>query len=312
MQTIPFCEKYRPKTLDEIESNHVKNIERIIDNHKLPHLLFYGPSGTGKTSTIMACGRKIYGERYKSMILELNGSDDRGINIVRQNIKEFVTTNKLFQSGVKLVILDEVDSMTYDAQFALRRVIETYTYNARFCLICNYINKIIPALQSRCLKFKFNALIDTDLKRKLQFIMQKENIITTDEATDTIVRLSEGDLRKGTNIVQMMSTSSEIIDDKEVYRTLSYPHHQDIDKIWNLLSKDLNSSFQLFKIIDDNGYLLKDVITEISKKLIKSDYEFTKKMKIIPVLAKIEVDSCDTENIRLYIAGLISIFRINL
>ena len=149
--TLPWVEKYRPKDLNELIAHEeiISVLNKLIESNKLPHLLFHGPPGTGKTSTIKACAKKMFGEHISSMVLELNASDDRGIDVVREQIKEFAGTKKLFSTGVKLVILDEADAMTQDAQAALRRVIEKYTSNTRFCLICNYVNKIMPALQSR-------------------------------------------------------------------------------------------------------------------------------------------------------------------
>ena len=125
--TIPWIEKYRPKNIKEIiYHDEIRNtLIKLINNNKFPHTIFFGPPGTGKTSTILACAREIYGESFKSMVLELNGSDDRGIKVIREQIKDFSEYNQLFCKGIKLVILDEADSMTYDAQFALRRVIET-------------------------------------------------------------------------------------------------------------------------------------------------------------------------------------------
>eukprot|EP00349_Pseudokeronopsis_sp_Brazil_P003109 CAMPEP_0202957702 /NCGR_PEP_ID=MMETSP1396-20130829/2088_1 /ASSEMBLY_ACC=CAM_ASM_000872 /TAXON_ID= /ORGANISM="Pseudokeronopsis sp., Strain Brazil" /LENGTH=158 /DNA_ID=CAMNT_0049675341 /DNA_START=6 /DNA_END=482 /DNA_ORIENTATION=+ len=146
---LPFVEKYRPDDLSQIISHHdiVETIQKFIKERKMPHLLFHGPPGTGKTSCIQAIAKHLYGaQNYKNMILELNASDDRGINVVRDQIKSFCSTQQLMSKGIKLVILDECDSMTNQAQMALRRIVEKYTKNTRFCLICNYISKIIPAL----------------------------------------------------------------------------------------------------------------------------------------------------------------------
>lgn len=313
---IPFCEKYRPKYLNEIESTNIQILNKIIDSNKLPHMLFYGPSGTGKTSTIMACALKLYGENYKNMILELNGSDDRGINVVRQNIKEFVSTNRLFKDGIKLVILDEVDSMTYDAQFALRRVIETYTYNARFCLICNYINKIIPALQSRCIRFKFCAVPNISVKSKLNQIIENESIDIEESAIDVMIDISEGDLRKAINMLQIISSLKVNIDDDKVYKFLGYPSESSIQKIWNLLNSQKLEIVKINNIIKEKGYLLKEIITEIVKILIKPnnlngsiDLMIDRKIKILKELANLEDKLANAEFIDLYISAFVAIFH---
>lgn len=172
-------------------------VERFIDKNRLPHLLFYGPPGTGKTSTIIAMARRIYGKDYKKQILEvpsypslpsshsshsshsstltqLNASDDRGIDVVRSQIKQFAETRTLFSKGFKLIILDEADMMTQAAQAALRRVIEQYTKNVRFCIICNYVNKIVPAIQSRCTRFRFSPLPVGEIEKRVGTVIEAE------------------------------------------------------------------------------------------------------------------------------------------
>lgn len=166
-------------------------VEKFIEKNRLPHLLFYGPPGTGKTSTILAVARRIYGPNYKKQILEvcsfgqvvcgvsdrfskLNASDDRGIDVVREQIKNFAETRTLYSSGFKLIILDEADMMTTAAQAALRRVIEQYTKNVRFCIICNYVNKIIPAVQSRCTRFRFSPHPISEVEKKLSHVIRVE------------------------------------------------------------------------------------------------------------------------------------------
>ena len=166
---LPWIEKYRPNKLNDIISQKeiVHSLRIYFKNVSFPNLLFYGMSGCGKTSTIMACAKELYKDKYPYMVLELNASDDRGIDIVRNKITQFVLSKSLVSmNAIKLVILDEADAMTIDAQVILRKIIEVYIANARFCLICNNIQNITPALQSRCVKFRFSPLEKNDILSK--------------------------------------------------------------------------------------------------------------------------------------------------
>ena len=165
----------------------------------------------------------MYGaSKYNSMTLELNASDARGINVVRNEIKEFAGTKQLFSKGIKLIILDEADAMTNDAQFALRRVIEKYTKNARFCLICNYVSKIIPALQSRCTRFRFAPLLPDQIRGRLEEVAKEENVPLTEDGVEAILDLSCGDMRRVLNLLQstamsnLPSTSTSTSTDMEI------------------------------------------------------------------------------------------------
>ena len=175
---LPWVEKYRPNKLNDIKGQDkiVESLTNIIENNSFPHLLFYGGSGSGKTSVILSIIEQYYGKKKKLMVMRLDASDDRGINSVRDEIKAFAEKKNYFQTGIKVIILDEADSMTFDAQFALRRIIEKYSKNTRFCLICNYENKIISAIKSRCAEFKFNSILDKDMKQKRQ-IEFENNVI---------------------------------------------------------------------------------------------------------------------------------------
>merc|ERR1712106_421120 len=176
---LPWVEKYRPNALDDLISHEdiISTIRTFISQDKLPHLLFYGPPGTGKTSTILACAKEIYPPKlFNSMVLELNASDDRGIGIVRGQVLNFASTRTIFNKGYKLIILDEADAMTNDAQNALRRIIEKYTENTRFCIICNYLSKIIPALQSRCTRFRFGPLKQDQMVSRLEYVIAQESV----------------------------------------------------------------------------------------------------------------------------------------
>ena len=196
---LPWVEKYRPNALQELISHEdiIRTIRKFISVDKLPHLLFYGPPGTGKTSTILACAKEIYSPKeFNSMVLELNASDDRGINVVRGQILSFASTRTIFNSGYKLIILDEADAMTNDAQNALRRIIEKFTDNVRFCLICNYLSKIIPALQSRCTRFRFGPLNSEQILPRLQHVADAQNVNLTEDGKKALINLSGGDMRK--------------------------------------------------------------------------------------------------------------------
>ncbi|KAK2004673.1 replication factor C [Colletotrichum falcatum] len=211
----PWVEKYRPKTLNDVtaQDHTVTVLQRTLQASNLPHMLFYGPPGTGKTSTVLALAKELYGpEMIKSRVLELNASDERGISIVREKVKDFARmqltnpTNEYKKRypcpPFKIIILDEADSMTQDAQSALRRTMETYSKITRFCLICNYVTRIIDPLASRCSKFRFKSLDQGNAKKRLQEIADNEGVQLEDGAVDALIKCSEGDLRKAITYLQ--------------------------------------------------------------------------------------------------------------
>ncbi|KNG46618.1 replication factor c subunit 2 [Stemphylium lycopersici] len=228
----PWVEKYRPKTLSEVtaQDNTIQVLSRTMQSSNLPHMLFYGPPGTGKTSTILALAKELYGpELMKSRVLELNASDERGISIVRQKVKDFArqqlsvapTHNIMVEdkSGTgeggmvryrdkypcppfKIIVLDEADSMTQDAQSALRRTMETYSRMTRFCLVCNYVTRIIDPLASRCSKFRFKSLDQGNAVKRVSDIATLEKVKLDDGVAEELVRVADGDLRKAITFLQ--------------------------------------------------------------------------------------------------------------
>ena len=198
--------------------------------------------------------------------LELNASDARGINVVRNEIKEFAGTRQLFNKGVKLIILDEADAMTNDAQFALRRVIEKYTKNARFCLICNYVSKIIPALQSRCTRFRFAPLSRDQIRDRLVEVAQAEKCNTTDDGIESILALSGGDMRRVLNLLQSTAMANDVVDAKSVYLTSGAPLPEDMRSILDLLfNSGFNNAYEkISRMCAIKGYALADVLQDLT------------------------------------------------
>jgi replication factor C subunit 3/5 len=313
---IPWIEKYRPNKVEEIVGNtQVINIlNNMVEKNSLPHLILFGSSGTGKTSTILAFAKKIYGKHYRHMILELNGSDDRGINVVREQIKEFCSTNnnlyKMFskKNMYKLVILDEVDSMTLDGQFALRRIIENYTENTRFCLICNYITKITPALRSRCLAFRFEPLNKDFILDKLYDILDHEKLDLDDQIIDQIIDKSNGDLRKSINMLQCLTIFSKISKSNDTSLLFNMINQNDVKILLNELRNKNKFTYKfnrIKKIIDEKEYNITDIIHSLINLIIAKE-DINK--SIIKELSKLELKTYNNLDNDLIICSLIGTF----
>ena len=315
---IPWIEKYRPSKLEDIKSqDFIKtSLQKLVENNTIPHLLFFGSSGTGKTSSILACIKELEAKGYMVSKLELNTSDQRGIKTVRQKIKEFATTQSFFKNGLKIIILDEADYMTKIAQCALRQIIEKYSKNVRFCIICNYINKIIPAIQSRCMKFRFSLLTDDEMRNKIEYIVKQEKLKISDKAITTIISLSGGDMRKSINILQTIPIfcKNKIIDDSDIRICLGYPTENIITNIYDILSnnnKKIKSKYNLINdIIKKNGILLCNLLECLHKIVIKNKENFTKRklIYILKTFAVIEQHLIQNVNENIQLGILVSSF----
>ena len=211
---LMWIEKYRPKTLDEVvdQKETINGIRALLKTPAtMPHFLFAGPPGTGKSTVALCIARQLMGESFRKLVLELNASDERGIGVVRERIKGFSQIIQSTPSGVQfgLVILDECDEMTKDAQTALRRIMETASRTCRFILICNYQSGIIEPIQSRCSVFRFRQLDEIEARGYLGQICKTEKIQAEPKVLTRIVELSDGDLRRAINFLQVIATSSE-------------------------------------------------------------------------------------------------------
>lgn len=316
-----FTEKYRPKELNEIKSQtNILNIlnELIKTKNIKNNFLFYGLPGLGKTSCIINFAKKYYGNNYKNMYLELNASDDRGINIVRNIITDFINNKSFFNNKNKMIILDEADSMTQEAQKLLIQLMEK-NKNIIFCFICNYINKINMAIKSRCLCFHFQKISLIDMKNVLLNITKNENInIKNENIFNDIYKFGNGDLRKSINIFENLIENNEINKNIDLYKIFNYPNIENIKKIIDILINDdfkLNESYTLINnIIKNNNILLNNLINEISLYITKNNIiKDTKKLLyILKKLGDIEyyITTDYSKKIQLY--SLISVFKIKI
>ena len=320
---LPWVEKYRPKQIDHIISHQeiIQSLKKFIEMKTLPHLLFFGPSGSGKTSTIMCCGNEIYGQYRDCMILQLNASNERGIETVRTKIKNFVSNrNSIFlppeiRNIFKLVILDEIDSMTVEAQGMLRQTIEKNSTTTRFCLICNDIDKINIALQSRCALFRFAPLNMNDMKIRLEEICSIEKIKYNREAVDAIIKISKGDMRSAINVLQHVNlTVDKKITIENVYKISGHCMPSVNNDIFVILNNLCNKKINLSECIDvitdlvvNNNITIFNLLEELKNIVLNSKLTTKRKIFLIDNFAQTEIYDAvnvDPKNILMIIASL--------
>ena len=316
--SLPWVEKFRPNRLEDIKGH--KDVINVLQKYggisSMPHLLFYGPPGTGKTSTILAMARESYGKDVKSMVIEINASDDRGIDVIKDRVKNFCQSRSLFGvSSVKLIILDEADALTSDAQSALRRIIEQYTKYVRFCICCNYVGKISPALQSRCTRFRFEGISRESLKQKATEIVLSEKINIENSAIDSIIDLADGDARRVINLLQACHMSSlgnsAVIDCDHVYRSAGAPIPLHISQIVeHLLKESFEVSFKMIRqMVEKYGYSMADIVRCVSMKILEMDEKFDLSI-VLSELSNIEMNLSKGGSEILNVGALVSAFHV--
>jgi len=287
-----WIEKFRPQTFEDIKGQDkiVERVKAFVELKNMPHLLFAGYSGTGKTSLSLVVAKKLYGENWKSNFLETNASDDRGIDVVRNTIKDFARTKAIGDFPFKIIYLDECDSLTKEAQQALRRTMETYSNTCRFILSCNFSSKIIDPIQSRCTVFRFKPLAKEEIKKIIDKIAKEEGLKISNSAIDSLYEISEGDCRKLENILQSCASISKNIDDKLIYDIVSQAKPKEIKEILELA---LNSEFvkarnKLLDVMLKHGLSGLDIIKQIQKEIWNLDIDQTKKVDLVDKCGEIE------------------------
>ena len=313
MQEI-WTEKYRPKKLKEMvgQKDIIERLEMFVKNKNIPHCMFAGPAGSGKTTAALCVAYDLYGDRWKSNLLELNASDERGIDTIRIKVKDFARTISLDKT-FKIIYLDEADSLTRDAQHALRRTMEKYSDTARFILACNYSSKIIQPIQSRTAVFRFSQLTEDDITDFIKKIAKSEKIEMDESAYKAIVYSSEGDMRKAINILQAASTVKGKITQETIYKVTTKADPQEVKKMLLLAldSKFKESRQQLLHLLYTRGLAGEDIIKEIHSQVFSFEIEDEKKLKLIEKVGEYEFRLTEGSNPRIQLEALLAQFGLS-
>jgi len=305
-----WTEKYRPRSLDHIvdQEEIVNRLKSFVKARNVPHCIFAGPPGTGKTTAALCLAHDLYGEGYREHIMELNASDERGINVVRETVKTFARTRSIGEVTFKTLILDEADNMTSDAQQALRRTMERYTETARFILIANYSGKIIEPIQSRCAPFRFTYLPREAIIERIKVISQKESLKVLDDGVEAILEIGGGDLRRTTNILQTAASVGKPIDAETVYSVVGRANPYDIrEMMLTALKGDFVGARQKLRdMILKYGLAGSDIIGQIHSEAFRLNVPDKWKVKLADTIGEIDFRLIQGSNEEIQLSALLA------
>jgi replication factor C small subunit len=306
----PWAEKYRPATLSDVVGRPyiIERLQSYVKQKNMPHLMFTRPAGVGKTTSALALARDIYGETWRQNFQETNASDERGINVVRERIKDFARTMPIGGS-FKILFLDECDALTPDAQNALRRTMEVYTSTCRFILSCNYSSKIIPPIQSRCAIFRFGPLPEEAIAQKIRMIASAEGITITDDGLAAILYIADGDMRKAENTLQAAAFVSGEVSEEIVYQVSSRARPEEIrDMVSAAVSGNFMAARRLLDtLLVEKGLSGDDVIMQMHRQIMSEDSLSDElKVDIIDKIGEHEFRLVEGANERIQLEALIA------
>ena len=309
-----WIEKYRPSNLSEVvgQTPVTSRLKNYVKERSMPHLLFAGPAGTGKTTCALALAKELFGELWKHNLHELNASDERGIDVVRGKIKEFARTAPLGEDGFKIIFLDEADALTGAAQAALRRTMEKYSRTCRFVMSCNFSSKIIEPIQSRCAVFRFRPLKAEDVERYLKFVAVKEELNIDKEAYESLTYLAQGDLRRAINGLQMAAAAKVDITPDVVYQAVAAARPEEVKEA---LEMSLNNNFagareRLDTLQITYGLAGEDVLRQMHRSVRDIEVPDTIKVQMIEKLAEADFRLSEGANARIQIEAVIANFAV--
>lgn len=315
MESTIWTERYRPKAFNEIKGQDqiVQKLKAFVKKKNLPHLLFAGPAGVGKSTMALAVARELYGPNYRENFLELNSSDERGIDVVRNKVKDFARTKAIDRAPFKIIFLDECDALTKEAQQALRRTMENYTASCRFILAANYSSKIIEPIQSRCAVFRFRPLPPEQVKELIEKITTAENLKITEEAKQALVIIARGDFRRATNILQSCAATEENITLQTIYSLASTAEPKEIKEMIETAIKGsfLASREKLLGIMLKYGLSGLDVIKQIQGEIWNLEIDERRKINLIDKCGEAEFRLVEGSDEYVQLEALLAQFVLN-
>ena len=312
MDSAIWTEKYRPKDFSEIKGQEdiVKRVKAFVEKRNIPHLLFAGPAGVGKTTLALTIARQLFGDSWHQNFLELNASDERGIDIIRNKVKDFARTRAIGDFPFKVIYLDECDALTREAQQALRRTMENYTQTCRFILSANYSSKIIDPIQSRCAMFRFKPLAKEYIFQIIKTIEKSENIKVDEKAKEALFVISEGDARRVNNVMQSCAAVSDKVTEELAYSMASVAKPKEIDEALRLAleNKFTDARKKLLDIMLNYGLSGLDVIKQIQQEILNLDIDNEKKMLLMEKCGEIEFRMTEGSDEFIQLEALLSQF----
>lgn len=305
-----WTEKYRPKSLDQMvnQKNIVERLESFVRSRNVPHCIFAGPPGTGKTTAALCLAHDLYGEVYRANLMELNASDERGINVVRQTVKTFARVRTLGEIPFKILILDEADNMTSDAQQALRRTMERYTETCRFVLIANYSGKIIEPIQSRCAPFRFTYLPRAEQDTYLRHVADNESVDLAADGLDAIYDVCGGDLRRAINSLQAAASLGKIVSSETVYSVAGKANPADVHAMIKVAMEGnfVEARKRLREMITKYGVAGSDLVRQIHSELFRLEIPENWKIKLADVVGEADFRLVEGANEEIQLSALLA------